>query len=91
MLGVLLLTSCADSKTFTINGKETVVEPYGWANSDAKKVDGVVYEVNFGNIVWDIILVETVVVPVWLTGWELFEPVAYEDTTMKTVFEIGNQ
>ena len=78
-IGLLLLTSCADSKTFTIDGKEVKVEPYGWANVDAKKVDGVKYQVNFGNVVWSVIGVETVIIPVWLTGWELFEPINLEN------------
>ena len=71
----MISTSCADSKTFVINGKETVVEPYGWANASAQKNDSVVYQACIGNIVWDVILIETVIVPVWLTGWELYEPV----------------
>ena len=79
MIGLLILTSCADSKTFTIDGEEVIVEPYGWANADVKKVKGVEYQVNFGNVVWSVIGVETVFVPIWLTGWELFEPVNLEN------------
>lgn len=77
----VLTTSCADSKTFTDkSGKEFTAEPYGWADADAYKMDTVVYSVNVGNIVWDILLVETVVVPVWLTGWQLYEPVRLKTT-----------
>lgn len=70
-----LATGCADSKKLNVGGKEVNVRPYGWANADAKKVEGVVYQVNPGNVILSIIFVETVVVPVYLTGWELFEPV----------------
>lgn len=28
---------------------------------------------------WDIVAIETVIVPVWLTGWELYEPVSYTE------------
>lgn len=70
-----LFASCADAKFFEINGKTVKVEPYGWADSDELKNDSVVYKVNKGNVVWSVILCETVAVPVWLTGWQLYEPV----------------
>lgn len=72
---VLLLTSCADSKVFVIDGKHVKVEPYGWADYQELKNDSIVYQANVGNIVWSVILSETVVVPVWLTGWQIYEPV----------------
>ena len=75
LLCSMLFTSCAKSKTLTINGKAVTVKPYGWANSEAQKNDKVIYQVSVGNVVWSIIGFETVIVPVWLTGWELFEPV----------------
>jgi len=78
VIGLVIFTSCADSKKLMINGKETIVEPYGWANKDVKKVEGVKYQVCFGNVVWIVIGAETVIVPVWLTGWELLEPVSVE-------------
>lgn len=71
----LLLISCAHNKTLIVDGKQTIAEPYGWANSDARKNDKVIYELSAGNICWSIILSETVVVPVYLTGWKLFQPV----------------
>lgn len=74
-IGVLLLSSCADSKVLKIEGKQQRVEPYGWANYHVKKVPGVVYKVNVGNVVWSVILSETIIVPIWLTGWEIMEPV----------------
>lgn len=78
LLLTVLLMSCADSKTFEkADGTKFVAEPYGWANYQSKKIKGVIYEVNTGNIIWDILMVETVFVPVWLTGWELYEPVSY--------------
>lgn len=77
----LFASSCADSKDFKDEkGKSFTAEPYGWANSDANKVDGVVYEVNFGNVFWSVVFSETIIVPVYLTGWKLFEPVRYNQT-----------
>ena len=86
VIGIVLLITggCADSKTFTIKNSETEIteikaEPYGWANSDSKRIDGVIYEVNGGNIVWSIILCETIFVPIYLTGWQLYEPVRLDN------------
>lgn len=75
---ILAMMSCADSKTFErADGTKFVAEPYGWANYQSNKIDGVVYEACIGNIVLDVIAVETIVIPVLLTGWELYEPVSY--------------
>ncbi len=70
-----MLTSCADSKTFNINGKDVEVEPYGWMNPDTKN-DSINYRVNTGNVVWSVLAFETIVVPVILTGESLYEPVS---------------
>lgn len=80
-LGLTLgLSSCHDSKTFKrLDGTEFVAEPYGWANMH-KKIDGVIYEPVLGNIVWSVFGFETVIVPVWLTGWAIMEPVEYDPT-----------
>lgn len=48
LMTVLILTSCAESQTFIIDGEETIV------------------------------------IPVWLSGWELYEPVR-----LKTPKEMG--
>jgi len=75
LLVSVLLVGCADSKTININGKDTVVEPYGWMNKSEMKNDSVIYKVNTGNVVWSVIGVETVIVPIILTGNYLYEPV----------------
>lgn len=69
-----LLFSCADSKTFVINEKEESFEPYGWIDENDLKDERIIYKVNVGNIVWDCILVETIFVPILLTGFQLYEP-----------------
>lgn len=51
---VLAMMSCADSKTFErADGTKFVAEPYGWANYQSNKIEGVTYEACFENIVWD--------------------------------------
>ena len=74
LLATFLIVSCADSKEFVIDGKKTIIEPYGWWDLEAKH-DSIVYEVNTGNIVLDVVFIETIIVPIWLTGDQLFEPV----------------
>lgn len=74
-----LLCGCADNKTFKkADGTEFVATPYGWMDKE-NKIDGVQYELCGGNIVWSIVLGETVVAPVLLTGLSLYEPVSYSE------------
>ena len=75
LIGCLLM-SCADKKEFKITEKEYLIaKPYGWANYESKKDPNVIYEVCIGNVVWSVIGIETIIIPVWLSGWELYEPV----------------
>lgn len=83
LLGLMMLTSCADSKSFVIDGETVEVEPYGWGNENSTKVEGVTYDVCVGNVVWSVILVETVIAPVWITAVALWEPVSYEPNKIK--------
>lgn len=81
LIAIIALSSCADSKTFErADGTKFVAEPYGWANYQTKKIEGVTYEACIGNIVLGVI---AVVIPVWLTGWELYEPVSYTEPSTK--------
>lgn len=76
MLALLLtMWSCADSKDFVIDGKNVTVEPYGWMDTTQAN-DSINYKINVGNVVWSVILSETIIVPVILTGDYLFEPVS---------------
>ena len=77
-IAAMVLSSCADSKTFKkADGTEFTAEPYGWFDKDDQKIEGVQYEVCAGNIVWSILTCETVVGPIILTGVGLYEPVSY--------------
>lgn len=75
LVTIILLTSCADSKEFTIDGKKQTIEPYGWFDLEAKN-DSINYKVNVGNVIWSVVLVETVAAPILITGYQLFEPVS---------------
>lgn len=79
LCALLICISCADSKVINIDNKKVEVKPYGWMNKNSRKIPGVKYDVCCGNVVLSILLSETVIVPVLLTGLELFEPVGYEE------------
>ena len=66
-----LLSSCADNKV--IDGQE--YRPYGLLNEDIHKVDSIQYEASFGSVVCGIIFCETIIVPVYVFGYNLYEPI----------------
>jgi hypothetical protein len=66
----VFLYGCADDKV--INGK--TYTSYGIFNGDNKD-PGIRYRAVAGNIFWGIILVETLVAPIYFFGFSLFEPV----------------
>jgi hypothetical protein len=71
-----LMFSCAEQKTFTNSkNEEFIAKPYGWANEESQKIDTVVYEINAGNAILSILFSETIIAPLYLTGWEIYEPV----------------
>ncbi len=66
----MLSVGCANSRM--VDGNQ--VEPYGVFNQK-KEVESVRYKVSVGNVVWSVLLCETVIAPVVLIGFFLFEPV----------------
>lgn len=84
IMSALMICSCAESKKFRKQDDSVfTAEPYGWANYETRKIKGVKYEVNITNVVLSSIFVETVIAPILITGYDLFEPVHYieSDTT----------
>lgn len=84
IMSAVMICSCAESKKFRKqDGSVFMAEPYGWANYQTRKIDGVKYEMNVTNVVLSTIFVETIIAPVLITGYNLFEPVYYieSDTT----------
>ena len=64
-------TGCADKKV--INGIE--YDTYGLFNQSQKENPNVEYELSVGNIIWSVILSETVIAPIYFLGFSIFEPV----------------
>lgn len=83
LLVVLLLSSCADSRTFIIDNEIIEVEPYGWWDLSEKN-DSIKYEVNTGNIILSVLFSETIIIPLILTGGQLYEPISKKQIVKAT-------
>ena len=76
------LTACGSDRTLCreVDGKQDCKTYLQWGIADSsihKSVD-VEYSVIVGNVIWGIVLVETIVAPVIIFGWYLYEPVAWK-------------
>lgn len=65
-------TSCADTKVID----EIEYDHYGLLNQSDKQNPNIEYEVVWGNIFWGIVLIETIIAPIYFFGFALFEPVS---------------
>jgi len=70
LFSVVVLSSCAEEKN--ING--TVYKPYGLLNPEVR-VDSVQYSISPGSVICAIVFSETIIAPVYIVGWDLYEPV----------------
>jgi len=75
LAATLLLTGCAKPKE--ING--VTYDTYGLLNKDEKMNPNIQYEMSTGAIICAIIFSETLVIPVYLIGFDLYEPVGVKD------------
>jgi hypothetical protein len=48
---------------------------YGFFNQDKYKSDDVCYEVSVGNVLLSVLLIESVIGPVYFVGFSLFNPI----------------
>ena len=71
LLILLIIVACGNSKVIDSVEYET----YGLINRDEIRNSNIKYEVIIGNVVWGIILCETIVAPVYFFGFSLHEPV----------------
>lgn len=79
-LTITVATSCADNKT--ING--VTYRPYGLLNESTCKNDSVEYQISGEAFVVGIIFVELIVPPIYIFGYNFYEPVG-----LKKDFEKG--
>lgn len=79
LASALALQACADP--MTIEG--VTYDTYGLFNESEKRNPDVEYHLCVGNVVWGIILIETVVFPVYFFGFSLYEPIGRKGETIK--------
>lgn len=71
-IALMSMTSgCSDTKE--ING--VTYDTYGLFNKDEVKNPNIQYKLVIGNIVWSVILFETIVAPIYFLGFDMYEPV----------------
>lgn len=76
LASALLLTACgADNKV--INGVE--YGTYGLVNESEMKNPKIQYEISGWSIFWSVVFCETIVVPIYFIGWDLYQPIAAKD------------
>ncbi len=79
MASLLALTACGAP----IEHNEKVYPTYGLFNENESKSEDMCYEVSVGNVVWSIILIETVVAPIYFVGFSLYNPIGPKDANGK--------
>ena len=70
---VLALMLCACGHPKTIDG--ITYDTYGLLNQDTKKNENIEYELIAWNVIWSIVFCETVLVPVYFVGFDIYEPI----------------
>ena len=67
----LVLGGCGQPLTMSTKTYPT----YGLFNESTDKSKDVCYKISVGNVVWSIILVETIIAPIYFVGFSLYNPV----------------
>lgn len=69
----MLVSMCGCGKPAKIDG--TVYDTYGFLTEKEKRNPDIKYRIIVGNVVWAVILCETIVAPIYFMLFDLFEPV----------------
>ena len=70
-----LMTPIADESGKVVKSLPITYDTYGLFNAGDMKNPQVEYRLIVGNIVWSIILVETIIAPFYFWGFSIYEPV----------------
>lgn len=84
LLICVFIAGCGDSKI--INGVE--YDTYGFVNKSEVRNPNIKYELVYGNVVWAVLLSETIVAPCYFAGFSLYEPIRELTDKEKEVREI---
>jgi len=84
-LSVILIISfltvfCSCGSTKVIGGTE--YDTYGFFNQLEKRNPDIKYKVIVGNIVWSVILCETIIAPIYFLGFSMYEPTGIKQNNM---------
>lgn len=71
-LVICLLFLCACGDSIKIEGKK--YDCYGFANKENRE-EFINYDWSVGNLFWGIVFSETIIIPIWLAGWEWYCPI----------------
>ena len=71
----ILLTGCGAPRELGENSQQKFYPTYGIFNEGSNKSKKVCYEISLGNVVWSIILIETVIAPMYFIGYDLYNPI----------------
>jgi len=72
LMAAALVTGCADNKVIPGHGE---VKTYGVIDEGSIKNPCIDYELSVGNVIWSVILIETVAMPIYFIGFSMYEPV----------------
>ncbi len=92
VISFLFVFGCGDSKVIKVPGNTTTgykyveFDTYGLFNQNDKKNPKIRYRLIIGNVVWSVILVETIIAPIYFLGFSLYEPVG-----LKTGKEVAGE
>lgn len=75
-MSLSLFSGCANDRNIELaDGKKIHATPYGIFDKDEMKKEGVEYKVSGGNVILGVIFFETIIAPIVIFGWYLYEPV----------------
>lgn len=77
ILVALALSGCAQPAKIC----GTVYDTYGLLNADDKKNPDIEYRVSVGSVIVSVLLIETIIAPIYIAGFDLFEPVGRKGKT----------
>lgn len=83
LLAASVLSGCADS--MWVDGKK--YGTYGLLNEKSMRSDKVEYRLVAGNVIWSVILCETIFMPLYFIGFSIYEPVGPAGRTEKGVVQ----
>lgn len=76
----IAFSGCAQEKD--ING--ATYEPYGIVNQSTKQSPNINYQVSAGSVIIGVLTLETLVFPIYIIGWDLWEPVCAKPAPGRT-------